>query len=420
MRAASRPTSVETVVVGAGQAGLLVSSLLRERGREHLVLDRRPTLGGGWQDRWDGFRLVSPNWTLSLADFAYRGPDPDGFAPRDEIVAHFRDWAAAMATPVELSTEVARLRSADGRGATRFRLDTNQGQIRARNVVVATGPFQVAHVPAVGRAVAGSIHQLHIHQYRNPGALPPGGVLVVGSGQSGVQLAEELMAAGREVTIAVGRCGRVPRTYRGRDVFWWLRRLATDGREVGTPLPTAADLPSPAARFACNPQLTGHGERHDTDLREMARAGLRLAGRLEAVDGTRVRFADDLAANLDFADTFFARQFKPRFDTFAARTGLDLPEDEPAQSAFQPRPVRELDLECAGIGTIVWTTGYRPDFRWIEFPVLDDWALPIQTDGRTAVPGLAFLGTLWLVDMASANLVGLERDALTLAPAWPS
>ncbi len=157
MRAASRPTSVETVVVGAGQAGLLVSSLLRERGREHLVLDRRPTLGGGWQDRWDGFRLVSPNWTLSLADFAYRGPDPDGFAPRDEIVAHFRDWAAAMATPVELSTEVARLRSADGRGATRFRLDTNQGQIRARNVVVATGPFQwPTFRPSVGPSLARS------------------------------------------------------------------------------------------------------------------------------------------------------------------------------------------------------------------------------------------------------------------------
>lgn len=406
--------SVETVVVGAGHAGLIVSGLLRSAGREHVVLDRRPSLGGGWQDRWDEFRLVSPNWTTSLRGFPYRGADPDGFMPRDQIVDHFRAYAASIQAPVELGTDVTSLEAID-RGPRRFRVTTSRGALEARSVIVAGGPFQAPHLPPVATAIDRSILQLHVHDYRNPGALPPGGVLLVGSGQSGVQLAEELMAAGRSVTLAVGRCGRAPRTYRGQDIFWWFRQLGTRGLEVGLGLPSAAALPDPRARFACNPHLSGHGGGHDTNLRAMAADGLRLAGRLEEADGTRVRFATDLPASLRFADTFFAERLKPLCDTFAERMGLSLPADELAQVDFEPPGVQELDLLEAGISTILWTSGYRPGFGWIKVPVLDDLGLPRQLGGLTDVPGVAFIGTPWMVDMGSASLVGVERDAEALA-----
>ena len=419
-RPSQRPRSVETVVVGAGHAGLIVSGLLRAGGREHVVLDRRSTLGGGWQDRWDDFRLVSPNWLLSVDGFPYRGPDPDGFAPRDEIVDHWRAYAAAIEAPVELQTEVTSLTGAEPGGAARLRLETSRGPILARSVVVAGGPFQRPHVPAIATGFDPSITQVHVHHYRNPAALPPGGVLLVGSGQSGVQLAEELMAAGRQVTLAVGRCGRSARTYRGRDIFWWLRQVATDGPALGVSLPSAATLPDPRLRLACNPQLSGHGARHEINLRAMAQGGLRLAGRLEAVDGTRVRFADDLAAALRFADGFFGERFKPILDRYAERAGLDLPADEIAQVDPEPQGITGLDLAAEGISTVLWTSGYRPTFDWIALPVFDDLGLPRQSAGLTDIPGLAFIGTPWLVDMGSANLIGVERDARALAERWES
>jgi putative flavoprotein involved in K+ transport len=404
---------VETVIVGAGQSGLIVSGLLRQAGREHVLLDRRSTLGGGWQDRWDEFRLVSPNWTTSVDGFAYRGSDPDGFMPRDEIVDHFRAYAASIAAPVELETEVTALESIAG-GSARFRLTTTRGPIEARAVVVAGGPFQVPHIPAFASGVDPSIAQVHSHHYRNPDGLAPGGVLLVGSGQTGVQLAEELIAAGRAVTMAVGHCGRVPRRYRGRDVFWWLREMATRGRTIGLGLPTPAQLPDPRARFACNPQLSGHGGGHDTNLRAMARDGLRLVGRLAGVEGTRVFFATDLADNLRFADGFFEARFRPDCDAYIERIGLELPPDEPGQVDFDPPVMPDLDLAAEGISTVLWTSGYRPAFGWIRLPVLDEFGLPVTDGGQTAVPGLSFIGTPWLVDMGSANLVGVERDAKTL------
>jgi len=417
MSSRQRPRAIETVVVGAGQAGLVASSLLSREGREHVLLDRRSSLGGGWQDRWDAFRLVGPNWTTSFADFPYSGTDPDGFMARDEVIDHLRAYAAAIAAPVELETDVTSLVAVKSE-TRRFRLTTSSGPIDARSVVVAAGPFQAPFIPPMAAGFDASILQLHSHDYRNPDALPDGGVLLVGSGQTGVQLAEELMSAGRRVTLAVGHCGRVPRTYRDRDIFWWLRQLATRGAEVGTPLPGAAELPDPRARFACNPQLSGHGERHDTNLRQMGAAGLTLVGRLEGADGTRARFGDDLEANLTFADRFFAERFKDGCDTFAARMGMSLPDDEPAQFDFRPPSIRELDLAAEGVSTVIWTSGYRPRFDWLRLPVLDEFGLPIQRGGLTNVPGLSFIGSPWLVDMTSANLIGLERDAEALAARW--
>ncbi|HET7030286.1 MAG TPA: NAD(P)-binding domain-containing protein [Candidatus Limnocylindrales bacterium] len=412
--------SVETVVVGAGQSGLLMSDLLRQAGREHVLLDRRSALGGGWQDRWDAFQLVGPNWTTSMPSHPYDGDDPDGFMTREELIAYFRRYGAAIDAPVELDTEVQRLRAGEGGAnrAARFRLTTSRGEVEARDVVVASGPFQVPHIPAVATGVDPSIHQVHAHTYRNPEALEPGGVLVVGTGQSGVQLAEELVEAGRRVTLAVGHCWRGPRRYRTKDIFWWLRMLATRGREIGVALPSVEQLPDPRARFACNPHVSGHGGGHDTNLRKMGAEGVRLVGRLSAAEGTKVRFAPDLAANLTYADTWFDERVKGVCDRYAMADGLDLPDDQVTQFAFDPPIVDELDLRAEGISTVLWTSGYRPSFDWIELPVIDELGLPIQRGGISSVPGLRFLGTPWLVDMTSGNLLGVVRDAEGLAARW--
>jgi putative flavoprotein involved in K+ transport len=411
--------AVETVVVGAGQAGLLMSWHLRQAGREHVVLDRRSTLGGGWQDRWDAFRLVGPNWMVSMPGFDYRGDEPDAFMARDELIDHFRSYAAAIMAPVELDTDVRGLTPLDGVGASRFRLTTSKGAIDARNVIVAGGPFQTPKIPGHGAALPPSIRSIHSHDYRSPDDLPPGAVLVVGSGQSGVQLTEELLAVGREVLISVGHCWRVPRRYRGHDIFWWLRTLAVDGPAVGVSLPTAARLPSPAARFACNPQVSGHGGGHSVDLRRMAaEEGVRLVGRFESVDGTLARFRPDLAENLRYGDTSFDERIRPLCEAYIGATGGDYPPDEPESHSFEPPEVAALDLAAEGVSTVLWSSGYRPAFDWIELPVLDGLGLPIQDDGATAVAGLTFIGTPWLVDMGSANLVGLVRDAESLAARW--
>jgi putative flavoprotein involved in K+ transport len=244
------PAKTETVIVGAGHAGLVMSHHLGQAGREHIVLDRRSTLGGSWQDRWDDFRLVTPNWTVPLPGQPYDGPDPDGFMPRDEVVGRVAKYASTIAAPVHLGVDVTRLTPAGSGG---FRLETGAGQIDVDSVVVATGSYHVPRIPVVGSGLPSAVTQLHSHDYRNEGQLPPGGVLVVGSGQSGVQIAEELRDAGRPAYLSVGSAPRVPRRYRGRDIFRWLGDIAIHGPAVGIGLPTVETLPDPRLLFAPNP-----------------------------------------------------------------------------------------------------------------------------------------------------------------------
>jgi len=415
---ASKARQIETVVVGAGQAGLVMSRLLSQAGREHVVLDRRASLGGAWQDRWDAFRLVSPNWTVGMPGLEYEGAEADGFMARDELVGWFRRYAAVIDAPVELETDVTRLSVVDG-ATGRFRLETSRGPILARDVVVAGGPFQTPHVPQIASALSPRIQQVHSHHYRRPDDLAPGRVLLIGTGQSGVQLAEELRDAGREVILAVGHCGTVPRVYRGHDFFWWLRGLSSLTPADGVTLPRVEDLPGPAARFACNPQLSGHGGGHTVDLRRMAAAGgVRLVGRFEGADGTLARFAPDLGEKLAFADGFFGDRLRWRFDALADRLGVSDPPDAPEPLPFEPPEVTRLDLEAEVISAILWTSGYRPAFGWIDLPIFDVFGLPRQAGGVTELPGLTFIGLPWMIDMGSANLVALVRDAERLAARW--
>jgi putative flavoprotein involved in K+ transport len=407
------PTTIETVVVGAGHAGLTMSWFLTQANREHLVLERRSGLGGGWQDRWDAFQLVSPNWTASFPGFPYDGPDPDAFMPRDHIAERVARYADVIAAPVALETDVRQLTARAGGG---FRLETSRGDIDAKQVVVAIGGFHVPHIPAVAAELPGRITRLHSHAYRNEGLLPPGGVLIVGSGQSGVQIAEELADAGRRVFLSVGSAARVPRRYRGQDIFKWLAALVTRGEAIGSGLPTVDKLPDPRFRLAGNAQLSGHHGGHDANPRRLASKGMTLLGRIERIDGERLHLTRDLRANLARADGFFDERLRPIIDTYIERAGVDAPPDDDRQPVnFEPPEPATLDLEDADIATVIFATGYRPDYSWIDPPIVDELGFPRQRRGVTDVPGLYFLGSLWQHTQASATLFGPTVDGRYLA-----
>lgn len=406
------PSRTETVIVGAGHNGLAMSRLLTMAGMDHVVIERRATLGGGWQDRWDDFQLVSPNWALSLPGQPYDGSDPDGYMSRDEVVATMRRYAETVAAPVVTGTAVTRVAgSSSGEAGDRFVVDTAAGPLHARNVVVTIGAFHRPHIPPIGAALPSRVVQLHSLLYRRESDLPPGGVLVVGSGQTGVQLAEELQDAGREVYLSVGTAARIPRRYRGRDIFHWLVDLAVRGPAVGVTLPSVDKLPSPGARFAGNPALSGHKGGHSTDLRAMAASGLTLVGRIASVDGEVVRFTPGLSATLDRVAGFFGQNVEPLFDEYVAASGGSFPPDDNVWSDFEPPELDELHLERAGISSVLWASGFRPDYRWIDFAILDDMGLPRTQRGISDVPGLFFVGQLWQTNQASATLFGPWVDA---------
>jgi len=392
--------NIDTLVIGAGQAGLATSYWLAKAGVEHLLVDRRQSLGGAWPDRWDSFRLVAPNYTLLLPGMPYDGPDPDGFMRRDEVVAYVRDYAAAIGAPVRLGTAVKKLTVANGE----FVAHTGTDPIRSRNVVLATGPYQRPKVPTAAGQLPEHVQQLHSQDYRRPSQLADGAVLVVGTGQSGTQIAEELHRAGRSVHLAVSMCPSLPRRYRGQDIVYWLLDTFLHGHEVGVPFPTVADLPTPAARFGCDP--------HIASLRRFAREGIQLYGQLEAIAGTTARFSGDLNKRLALADTGFDQEFRPLFDAYIAAAGIDAPpDDRPPPDDFTPPTTTELDLDRAGIGAVVWATGYKLDFNWVELPVLDEWGYPRHMRGVTPYPGLYVVGLKWLHSEPSSVFAGVGADA---------
>ncbi len=405
------PHSVDAAIVGAGQAGLAMSWYLSRAGREHVLIDRRERLGGGWRDRWNEFCLVTPNWTSSLPGYPYDGDDPDGFMPRDAIAGRIAGYAAAIDAPVVLGTAVSRLSTRDGG----FLLETTGGPVTAREVIVATGGFHKPKIPGVAAALPARVTQLHTHNYTAETALPPGAVLIVGSGQSGVQIAEELQAAGRRVYLSVGSAGRMPRRYRGRDILWWVAQCERRGAEFGTPLPTVKMLPDPRMRFAANPHLSGHGGGHETNLRRMAADGINLLGHLDGIDGDRLRVRPDLADSLARADRFFDERFRPLIDLFIERAGVEAPPDDRMPFDFEPPEELDLDLWEAGISTVIWASGYRLDFGWLDLPILDEFGVPRQDRGVSEVPGLYFLGLPWQYTFVSAALVGVGSDATYLA-----
>jgi putative flavoprotein involved in K+ transport len=408
------PAKVETVVVGAGHAGLLMSWHLSRAGRDHAVLEARSKLGGGWQDRWASFRLVTPNWTSAMPGFEYDGEDPDGFMPRDEIAARMARYAEVVRAPVSLNTAVTKLSEKPLGG---FRLETTAGPIEARSVIVATGSFHRPKTAPLAVDLPKRLTQIHAHHYKRESDLPPGGVLVVGTGQTGVQLAEELFAAGRRVYLSTGTATRIPRRYRGRDVFHWLVALLENGDRFGNGLPKVESLPGPMARFTAPPALSGQGGGHDTNLREFAARGIVLLGRIASVSAETLTISPDLPANLARADAFFDDRLKPIVDGYIASAGIEAPPDDRVPLAFEPEILETLDLGREGISTILWATGYRPDFGWIDLPIIDEYGLPRGAHGLTDVPGLSFLGLVWQRHLLSISMPGAVADGRYLATA---
>lgn len=395
--------NVEVAIVGGGQAGLATSWHLARSGIEYVLLEAG-RLAETWRSRrWDSFCLVTPNWAVRLPGANYAGDDPDGFMSLAELIAFFESWAASFKPPVRDNTHVSSL-DADSKG--RFVLSVPGGKVLARTVVVASGAYQRAHRPAGAESLPKHLHQVMAEDYHNPAALPPGNVLIVGSGQTGSQLAEELHEAGRRVFIACGRCPWWPRRLDDRDIVWWAMQSGFMDR-------TPDQLPSPAARLVGNPQMSGHDRGHDLNFRTLQALGVELVGRFLGVDGSTIHFADDLAVSVDFGDAWWA-DFRGRLDDHCARTGTTKPECEvPAPMRIKTRT--ELDIVRDGIGTVIWTTGYRPEYGWVRFPVFDDMGFPIQVDGRTSVPGLYFVGVHWMRKNKSAILYGVGEDAAVVA-----
>ena len=399
--------TIDTVIIGGGQSGLAMSYLLKQQDREHVVLEKRNRIGESWRHRWDSFTLVTPNWQLQLPGYPYQGENPDGFLSREEVVTYLEGYAGSFEPPVQFGTEVTGMEAnGNGRG---YLVRTPDTHFEANNVVAATGTFQSPNIPGCSENVPGIIRQLHSSDYRNPESLPDGNVLVVGSGQSGSQIARELHEDGRDVYLCVGRAGRLPRRYRGRDGMWWAVQL-------GILDETVDDLDSPAERFSANPVISGTNGGQDINLHQFARDGIRLLGHLNDIrDGCAV-LADDLHDNLSAADQM-ADQIRQGVDTFIEKTGMDLPEEivsEP-QDGFDQEMIPELDLEKAGINTIIWATGYGWDYSWIRLPILDEFGYPVQERGVTDFPGLYLVGLHFLHTRKSGLFLGVGEDAEYIA-----
>jgi putative flavoprotein involved in K+ transport len=395
--------TVTTVVIGAGHAGLAASHFLSERSIDHVVLERGEVANSWRRERWESLRLLTPNWQSRLPGLRYEGPDPDGYMTVREVTELIERFAKVSRAPVRTGTNVTSVRRAgDG-----YQVTTDRGEIRARTVVIASGACNRPSVPALTDAVPSTVAQLTPFGYRDPAALPDGGVLVVGASATGVQLAAELRRSGRPVVLAVGEHVRLPRTYRGRDVLWWMDASGVwDQRydEVDD-LTRARRLPSP--------QLVGTPERATLDLNAVTSLGVELVGRLAAIRDGRALFSGGLRNVFSLADLKMARLLDT-FDEWARVTGRDAELDAPER--FAPTRVPEsarlqLDLRSGEISAIVWATGFRPDYGWLDVPVVDAKGQLRHTGGVVDSPGLYALGLPVLRRRKSTFIYGIEDDA---------
>ncbi len=400
------PAHVPVIIIGGGQAGLSMSYCLKERGIAHLVFEKN-RIGEAWRSsRWDSFCLVTPNWQCKLPGFNYTGSDPHGFMKKDEIVTYIEEYAKSFNPPLHEGVSVHRVRRND---AGAFDVSTTMGDCSADHVVVATGGYHHGRIPRIAERFSPEITQVHSCDYKSPDTLPPGAVLVVGSGQSGCQIAEDLHLAGRQVHLCVGSAPRTARRYRGRDVVDWLHDMGYYNKPVHEhPL-------KERVRAKANHYVTGRDGGRDIDLRKFATEGMQLHGRLKEVLGTKLIFANDLKKNLDHADEV-AASIKATIDKYILSMGLVAPAEEPYQPLWQPEAeVMELDYAAAGITSIVWSVGFGADYTWLEVPVFDGKGYPSHQRGVTSAPGLYFLGLPWQYTWGSGRFSGVAQDARYLA-----
>ncbi|UCD41694.1 MAG: NAD(P)-binding domain-containing protein [Chloroflexota bacterium] len=398
----------DTIIIGAGQAGLSIGYYLSKLGREFVILEQASNITPTWRGRWDSFTLVLPNWTYQIPDHGYDGDDPDGFMDRDELVVRLEKFADSFNPDIRFGSKVTSVRSDQNSG--NLRVNTEGSSFAADNVVVAAGTFQSPRLPPFSNNLAEDINQIHTSEYQNPDSLPEGAVLVVGTGQSGCQIAEELYLSGRKVFLCVGGANRVPRRYRGKDIIYWLDKINFFDQ-------TADSLSSSKERFAAHPFVTGKDGGRSLNLHQFAKDGVVLLGHMKDAQGYRVQFIPDLRDNLKKVDQFVV-DLKQRIDNYIIEHNIDA-EEAPRQielnNGYESEIIEELDLRTEGISTIIWATGYKFDFSWVDFPIFDQDGYPIQDRGVSEVPGLFFLGLHFLYKRRSGLLWGVGEDAAHVA-----
>ena len=395
------------VIVGGGQAGLSISYYLKERGCDHIVFEKN-RMGHAWRSkRWDSFCLVTPNWQCKLPGYHYPGDDPHGFMQKDEIVKYIEDYAKSFIPPLKEGVEVSRVGKSNSQDV--FELTTSIGDYTADQVVIAAGNYHIPKVPKMAEQLPKNIVQLHSSEYKNPQSLPDKDILVVGTGQSGCQIAEDLHLAGKKVHLCVGGAPRSPRMYRGKDAVDWLEQMGYYD------LPIDEHPQKEKARTNTNHYLTGRDGGREIDLRQFALEGMQLYGALNNISGGNLEFRDNLKQNLDQADAV-AENIKKSIDAFIDKNQVQAPTEPPYKPVWQPeQEVLQLDYEKANIGAVVWSTGYHSDFSWIEIPVFHEKGYPGHERGVTSVWGLYFLGLPWLYTWGSGRFSGIARDANYLA-----
>lgn len=395
------------VIVGGGQAGLSMSYCLKQKNVAHVVIEKNCIAHAWRNERWDSFCLVTPNWQCTLPGFPYRGEDPEGFMLKDDIVNYLEAYAASFAPPVVEGVAVERIaRNAAGL----LEIRTAQGSITANDVVVAVGGYHIPIVPEAASHLPARLLQIQSGDYVNPQSLPDGDIVVVGTGQSGCQIAEDLHLAGRKVHLCVGDAPRVARRYRGKDVVDWLDQmkyydLPVDQHPLGT-----------GVREKTNHYVTGRDGGRDIDLRKFALEGMQLYGRLETIDAGIAHFDDKLKTYLDKADEA-SENIKNNIDKFIEQQKINAPTEAGYVPVWEPPAdlPNRLDLNDKQISTVIWCVGFRTDFSWIDLPIFDERGYPNHERGITGEPSLRFLGLPWQYTWGSGRFSGVGRDAAFLA-----
>ncbi len=397
--------TIDTVVVGGGQAGIAMSEHLTSHGIPHVVLERHRIAERWRTERWDSLVANGPAWHDRFPGLTFGDLDPDAFAPKEQVADYFVQYAEMIGAPVRTGVEVARVSRLDGRAG--FRVETSDGVIEARNVVAATGPFQKPVIPGIVPQDT-DVVQIHSNQYRNPEQLPDGAVLVVGAGASGAQIGAELLRAGRRVYLAAGPHDRPPRSYRGRDFCWWLGVLGK--WDLAAPAPGTEHV---------SIAVSGANGGETVDFRSLAREGITLVGRAEGFDNGVLHFGPGLAQSIRHGDANYLSVLDEA-DAYITRNGLDLPE-EPDARDFGPEPecltapIKSLNLAEAGITSIIWATGYALDYSWLDVDAFDEAGRPAHQNGKSTEPGVYFLGLPWQSRRGSSFIWGVWHDARHVA-----
>ncbi len=397
---------IDTVIVGGGQAGLVTSYFLTRKKHEHIVLERSAHAAGSWRDLcWDSFTLVTPNWAFKIPGAELKNTVRDAFMPRRSVIDFFENYITRFELPLKYRTNVESIeKSPEG-----FIVRTNEGSYQSKNVIIATGFFQRPKIPAYAKNFSPDITQLHSSEYRSPGLIRDGAILVVGSGQSGSQIAEELYHAGRKVFLSVGRAGRAPRRYRGKDIIEW---LSIAGFFDLTP----EQLPPGMGKFDGIPHLSGTKGGHTINLHQFARDGVTLLGHVKNVIDDTISIEADLHDNLKIVDEF-EQDVTKMIDEFIRENELDSPAEEliMLHEGYDQPVIEELSLKKETINTVIWATGYNFDYSLVKLPVLDSDGFPIQSKGVTNYPGLYFAGIPWMPSEKSGFLLGVGESARHIA-----